>query len=212
MLNPDSVSDQKVLAIHGLGGHRLVMTPLCHRLKRMGYQVQNWGYRSLWTSISQHADAFRDALQAADEDGQVARFHVVSHSMGSIVLRVALQSYQPRKLHRIVMLCPPNHGSTVAAKFSPVLGWLSKTLTEISDHPESYVNRIDEAVDSRYEIGVIRAETDFVVTPESTQMTVVREYVQLPGMHSSIVARALTADYVHRFLQRGTFHPEPQEG
>ncbi len=205
-----SVTKQKVLAIHGFGGHRLVMTPLCQRLKKKGYRVWNWGYRSLWKTIERHAEAFQLALMEIEDDEQIETFHVVSHSMGSIVLRVALREFQPAKLKRIVMLCPPNQGSHVAARVTPWLGWLSTTLTEISDRPTSFVNQLTETVDSRYEVGVIRAEVDFVVQQESTQLAGVREYVQLPGMHSSVVARAQTAEYVHRFLQHGTFKHRAQ--
>lgn len=188
------------------------MAPLCRRLRAKGYRVWNWGYRSLWQTIEQHAEAFRVALEECDEDPQVDRLHVVAHSMGSIVLRVALQKYQPQKLKRIVMLCPPNRGSHAAARFSPWMGWLSTTLTEISDHPHSYVNRLNESVDPRYEMGVIRAARDFVVPHESTELGGVREYIQLPGMHSSVVIRAGTAEAVHRFLQQGSFQKTDPPG
>lgn len=190
---------------HGLGAHWLAMLPLGGRLKGMGYEVVNWGYRSLSRDVAWHARALQQVLSRIDAHQAVSRFHIVAHSMGSILTRVALQDYHPAKLHRIVMLCPPNRGSHVATRCAPWLGWLSTTLQEITDRSDSFVNQIPDGMDPRYEVGIVRARKDFVVRAESTRLSQAKEYVDLPGFHSSVIFRRQTADEVERFLRTGSF-------
>ena len=75
-----------VVLIHGLGGNRLDMWPISRRLKRLGFGVRNWGYRSVGNRIESHS--VRLAKDLAKLDHQVAgRIHLVTHSMGGIIAR-----------------------------------------------------------------------------------------------------------------------------
>lgn len=205
MVVSDAIKKQAILVTHGYGGHRLVMWPLCRRLRKLGYRVTNWGYRSLWKDTGRHADAFLGQLRKLEEDQDVETFFVVAHSMGSVVTRAALSKFQPEKLKRIVMIAPPNHGSPIASMYAPLFGWLSKTLIEISDAEDSFVRQLSDQIDPDYEVGVLQAQTDFVVPTENTRLPEAKEYVMLPGFHSSVVFHQRTADQVHNFLQTGEF-------
>lgn len=201
----ESNSAESVIVIHGFGGHWVVMHPLARNLRSSGYQVRNWGYASLWGTIDQHAERLRQVIEKLEKDAGVSRFHLVSHSMGSILVRVALGRYNPEKLGRIVMLAPPNKGSHAATTFSPWFGWFSKTLTEIADTPQSFVNSIETLIEPQYEIGIVRASNDFVVQRPATELEEAKEYVVAPGFHSSILLKKHSANLVDKFLRTGSF-------
>lgn len=191
--------------MHGFGGNRWVMAPLCGRLRSRGFQVVNWGYRSLWKDIQAHARKFQLVLEQMDRDERIDGFHIVAHSMGGIVARVALQGMHPTKLRRIVMLCPPNFGSHAATRFSPYFGWLSTTLKQIQDTPKSFVNQLPIDMAERYEVGLVQAESDYVVASEKMDMPGIQDSVMVAGFHTSILFHADTAALVERFLSHGTF-------
>ena len=90
MTTETPAADVVVLA-HGLGAHPLVMRPLANRLSPPFGRVINWGYSSLWSKIEQHGEEFAALLAQLSTDESVGRIHVVTHSMGGVVARLALQ-------------------------------------------------------------------------------------------------------------------------
>lgn len=199
-----------IFLTHGYGAHWFVMSPMAWRLRRQGYQVVNWGYRSMWSGVERHAEKMQaklEALKANDHD----RLHIVAHSMGNVVARLALQHGCPPKLGRIVMLCPPNHGSHVASLYAKLFGWLSPSLRDIRDTQDSLVNRLEEDLACPVDVGIIQANTDFVVKPESTRLACAKDYLMLSGFHSSVVTKRNTAEQVHHFLQNGSFQHAAEE-
>ncbi len=194
-----------VVLIHGLCGHWLAMLPLAHRLRQAGYCPINWGYRSIWGDVATHAKGLQRKLVELEEEPSISTIHVVAHSLGCIVTRQAILNQQPSKLGRVVMLCPPNGGSHMATRLAPVLGPICKALVEITDLPDSWVNRLPTTLPSITSVGVIVASGDLVVAPESTQLPGADERLVIPGMHSAVLLKSATADAAIRFLRTATF-------
>ncbi len=64
------------------------------------------------------------------------------------------------------MLGPPNSGSHIARRLAASLGRFCPPLHELSDAPDSYVNRLDQP--TGIDLGIIAAESDRVVKLTST--------------------------------------------
>jgi pimeloyl-ACP methyl ester carboxylesterase len=200
--------NETVLLLHGFGGHWLLMTPLARRLRQVGYGVVNWGYRSLFQDIVRHAEQLRSQLESLDMQSDGRPWHIVAHSMGALVTRQALSHYRPTNLRRIVLLCPPNRGSHVASLYSRPLGWLSAPLVQLSDKPGSFSSQLPTNLADQYEVGIIAAQTDFVVRRESIQLPSVSEIAIVPGYHSSMLFGRLTANLTINFLTTGQFESD----
>ena len=199
---------ERVILLHGLAAHRVVMTRLARRLGRDGFEVHNWGYPSVRAPIARHASRLRSELEIWDQSLEVSRIHLVTHSMGSIITRCALSTFVPSKLGRIVMLGPPNGGSHAARRLAPWLGWLCPPLRELSDDPSSWVNQLPNPV-ALPAVGIVAAERDRVVARNCTRLLDQLDWIMLPGHHGMLPWRSETATQVISFLRQGTFSHSP---
>ena len=195
-----------VSLVHGFFAKSLMMTVLGHRLDRRGYLSRPWGYSNMRRSILEHAEAFSHELARLDADLAVGKIHLVTHSMGGIIARAALERFRPRKLGRFVMLAPPNRGSFVATATVGILGGLFKPVAELTTAPDSLVNSL--GMPTGVDVGVIAASRDALVSQDSTRPDVPHDHVTIPCLHSSLLFRRDAADLVAAFLATGEFpHP-----
>ena len=196
----------RVLLVHGYLANRLLLAPLAGRLGRRGFAPITWGYWNIRCSLLVHAANLARRLQALDADPAADVLHLVTHSMGGIVARAALDRYRPRKLGRIVMLAPPNRGSFVATQTAGTFGRFLAPVAELSTAPTSLVNSLPEPAD--VEIGVIAAEFDALITDDATRLNVPHAHVSVPTFHSGLLFRRDAADLTAAFLATGRF-PAP---
>jgi hypothetical protein len=84
------VNSQLVVLVHGLGAPKFAMSALKWKLDKVGYTTKNWGYPSTRHQIEAHAELLADTLHSVSEDRSLTRIHLVTHSMGGILIRAAL--------------------------------------------------------------------------------------------------------------------------
>jgi pimeloyl-ACP methyl ester carboxylesterase len=197
---------EKVILVHGLCGSRLDMWPLARYLRSRGFDVTNWGYLSLLGRIEQYADQLSEVLLRAEEQAGQGRYHLVTHSMGGIIARTVLMQQELPRMGRMVMLAPPNQGSFVARHLSPYLRWLAPTLEQLSDAPQSYVNRLGNPLSGRpLELGIIEATRDRVIAPGKVVLAGYRDLARVDGHHGILAWYPQTLALVSSFLQQGKF-------
>jgi triacylglycerol lipase len=199
-----AVSREQVVLIHGLGAPKLAMSAMGWKLQKMGYQVCNWGYSSTRDDVQSHAQKLVGLLEQFSRDPNVAGIHLVTHSMGGIVARVALATQAFPKLGRMVMLAPPNAGSHAARKLAPVLGWLWKPLSQLSDDPQSFVNRLSHFKQlNDIEFAIIEAAPDAVISPSSVRLVGQCDHRVIRSRHGTLPWNAEAIRCTANFLKHG---------
>ncbi len=206
-MKPDS-SHRLILLVHGFAANRRWMSALERKFARSGYRTSNWGYPSFFQSIETHAVRLSEQLEKFDQNDEIERFDLVTHSMGCIVVRAALQHIRPKKLGRWVMLAPPNRGSRIATLFSPLVGRWLQPVAQLRDEPDSYVCQLPVPPD--VEIGIVEATWDWMVRSASTHLDQEQDHLTVSGLHSTILFRKCVADQCLHFLEQGHFEKQCQ--
>lgn len=191
-----------VVLIHGLAGSRMTLWPLVYYMRRSGFTTSTFGYPSWWWSIEHHARRFKQHLDRIANDETIENFHIVAHSMGSIVTRKALLDAQFEKLNRVVMLASPNLGSPVARVLGTILPFL-KTIRQISSHSASFVRNLPEP--SQVDIGIVAAKYDRVIPEPNSHLRIESDHVTLFSGHNGLLVRPAAARQVIQFLNHGRF-------
>ncbi len=220
-----SASRHAVL-IHGLGRSAFAMRSLAEQLKRQGYQVLNLDYPSTRLPLETLVqDYVAPAMaQAAASD----RIDVVTHSLGGILLRYYMAHQMPKevasRLHRAVMLAPPNQGSEVPdrlKRWGParwVLGPVMPLLgTDASSIPLQLAQRERGALPC--DIGIIAGTRswepwfsrwmdgpdDGKVSVASTRLAGMKDFLEVDSGHTFIMNDLRVCRQVIHFLQNGHF-------
>lgn len=199
-----SQRQEAALLLHGMGRTSVSMRKLHRRLEQNGYWVINWNYKSRRHRIEYHGQRLHKFLVTLDDEPTVSKIHMVSHSLGGVIVRHALTVGVPEKIGRVVMLAPPNRGSAAAMRLAPLLGKIIIPLTQLSNDPNSFVNQL--AVPENVEFGVIAAKSDGKVRPEETHLPGEADHLIVPGYHTFIMKRDDVCNEVLAFIKHGRFN------
>jgi hypothetical protein len=91
----------------------------------------------------------------------------------------------------------------MARRASAALQRSIRTLDEISDRADSYVNQLPTS--TGVQVGIIAASGDLVVAPEATYLEDATDFVIVPGMHNSVLFKRSIVDLCQNFLREGRF-------
>ncbi|GAB6907175.1 conserved hypothetical protein [Desulfosarcina cetonica] len=104
----------RVILLHGLGRTSRSMAPMAAYLAAHGFTVINHAYPSTRQPVETLSQGLVPTIAGCLKADPRAPIHVVTHSLGGIVLRHYLQTHDLPTGSRVVMLSPPNQGSEIA--------------------------------------------------------------------------------------------------
>ena len=206
-MNQTKQQQDIVVLLHGLGGTRLDMWRMAGRLKRLGFRVKNFGYRSVGNRIETHAERFGKFLTQLSENEAGATIHLVTHSMGGIITRTMLAENDFDCLGRIVMIAPPHKGSHAARKLNRYIGWLTPSLLQLSDVEDSFVNQLPNSLREKgLEFAIIESTKDRVIAQGKVILDGYCDYAQVNAHHGIAALYDETITLVEDFLVNGKFN------
>ncbi len=217
---------ETVVLLHGLGRTSWSMSHLARTLERDGYRVVNLSYPSRSLPLEQLATEWLprtlrergvDLTASAD-----SRVHVVTHSMGGILLRLYLRDHPDAALGRVVMLAPPNAGSELSDRmnaFPPFRWFTGVNGRRLGTDAASLPRTLGPWPTHSGQLGVIAgtfswnplfaswlpSPHDGKVSVASTRLDGMTDHIALPYSHTWLAWREVTTKQVVTFLKTGVF-------
>ncbi len=191
-----------VVVLHGMGRTSMAMYAVQWELEQAGYKVLNWGYSSTCCTIEELGEELAQELAEYDKF-EPKRIHFVGHSLGNIIARWVVTNDPPEQTGKMVMLAPPNQGSTSADRHAPWTGWLLEPIEELMTEEESTVQNL-ESIEDR-PVGVIAGEHDGKVSVEESKLDEQDDHQVVPAHHTFIMNRSDVREKIVSFLEDGEF-------
>lgn len=204
---------EKIFLIHGLFMHGVVMQYMESQLKRLGYEVHTFSYRSIKYSLPENAEKLIAFVEESSNEGDVR--HFVGHSLGGLLIRLAYEQAPQYFTGRIVTAGTPHSGSEVARRVASAIheGILGK----------AYDNALDGELPAwrgEVELGSIAGTkcigigmaledlerpNDGTVTVSETHLDKATDYLELPISHTALVYSKRVVQQTDNFLKNGRF-------
>lgn len=208
-----------VVLLHGIGMQGFVMQRVATALTAQGYRVVNISYPSREMPFEQIAGEYLPAQLKAHDVARAPHLNFVTHSLGSLIVRKLIQDARPANLARVVMIGPPNHGSTAAdaaRQYSLLTALMGENLGRLGTQENSIVSTLGPA---DFDLGIIAGDmprnhflgealtgkNDGAVTVESAKLEGMRDFLEVPFSHTVMLWRKEVVEQVIAFLRDGKF-------
>ena len=213
-----------VVLLHGLARTSTSLNKMQEALEEEGYLTANIDYPSRDHEIAELATlAVGDGLASCRAGEDIQKIHFVTHSLGGILLRQYLSANTIGELGRVVMLGPPNQGSSAADDLEGIPGfdWLNGPAGHQLGKGENSVPLALGPVD--FELGVIAGNRtidpitsavlenpdDGRVSVEDTKVEGMNDFVVVEHSHAFMIRMRRPIELTKTFLRTGSFSEEP---
>jgi pimeloyl-ACP methyl ester carboxylesterase len=214
---------ETVILLHGLGEGRDSMQPLAEQLRRsLDATVLTFGYASVRADIDAHGRALAAVVAGLPT---TRRISFVGHSLGNLVVRrwLAIAPAADRgRVHRLVMLGPPNQGSDLARRASRIWGVAESAEGAARDLVVEWQRVAPGLAVPDCPFGIIAGgkgddagfsslldgDDDAVVRVAETHLPGADDFLLLPVHHAAMMRDAAVQRATREFLAHGRF-PDP---
>ncbi len=211
---------QVVIVLHGLVRSRTSMDKLAEFLNdNSDLEAVSVSYASTRGDVAEHAAALARVVENLDG---VERIHFVAHSLGNIVIRYYLGEHAgdkaDKRIGRIVMLAPPNHGAQLAERFGDnalfelisgssgkqIVDW-DKLEPKLAVPTGEFGIIAGSAVPDAGGNPLIEGEDDLVLAVEETKLAGASDFRVAQVEHTFIMNNDDVRKWVQSFLENGYF-------
>ncbi len=204
---------ETVILVNGLWMPGWVLVPLARRLRRCGFEVHGFTYRSVARGLRENADLLQQLVDSLP--GEV--MHFVGYSLGGIVVRALFHYHVQHRPGRIVTLGSPHQGSHAAATIAAypwgrrILGQSLPALVSAEDRNWPLPAREIGVVAGTLNAGLGRClprqlnPSDGTVGVAEAQLPGASEMIFMKVSHFGLLVSPKVADAVCRFVCTGRF-------
>lgn len=208
---------QDVIIIHGLYGKKINYSRLIKAMKK-DFAVHFFAYSMNATipEISEQLELFTN---------QIKKFHVITYSFGSIILRNFAARFGSEKIDRVVMAVPPNQGSELLRKIMVlktgqrmfgrlIKDFLAHELEYLPTEPELHAGVIagtqpKTSMSSAINKFVSRVfdtrDSDGKVKIEETKLPYMKDFITIDDYHDGLGKNNQFIKSAIQFLKTGSF-------
>lgn len=203
----------KVFLIHGIFMHAYIMQYMERQLKKCGYEVYSFSYRSVRRNLQENAALLIEFSKSNSQAGDVC--HFVGHSLGGLLIRQAYVLSPESFTGRIVTLGTPHNGSEVARR---VVNHLHEMIiggafnSALDGRLPAWSGDVDLgslAGDKCIGIGSVfeglEKPNDGTVSVQETRLQRQTDHIVLPLSHTAMVYSSRAVEQVDYFLRYGRF-------
>jgi pimeloyl-ACP methyl ester carboxylesterase len=179
-----------VILVHGFLGTRGTMQPLTRRFQRDGRVVFSYAYGTFnLASIRRSAEDLTLHLRGICERLDVPRVDMVGFSMGGLIGLHAVKFLQGHSyIRRLVMMGSPLRGTWVGLAGVATVGAFSPSVWQVLPGSPFLEDLLSAPVPAGMRLRQIHAASDaFCPPPGPIEGVAPRDYIMLPGGHSSLV-------------------------
>ena len=215
----EPMSGKAVVLIHGMVRSSKSLHAMEAPFLEAGYRVFAFDYPSTQLTIPESAEYLRRALSSLEG---IEEINFVVHSMGGLVVRSYLQKEPDPRIRRMVMLGVPNLGAHLADRlkenvlYRGILGPAGQQLISATD---GFIAGLPVP---KFEFAVIAGgrgtpngynplipgDDDGTVAVESTRLPGAADFIQLPVLHSFMMAHRDVVAASVRFVTTGAIRDD----
>ncbi len=201
----------KIIILHGLYMHALVMSPLSKQLMASGYATETLSYNTVRINDNK---VFRQIDQAIDSKGPNV---LLGHSLGGLLIQHYLTSRQPdtEQISHVVTLGSPLKGASIVGRIQKMgLGKMlgNSILYGLELHQASWVfpQKLGSIAGTlplgfRPVLMGNRPLSDGTVTVEETHIEGMTDHIELHYSHMSLLYNRLVARQIRHFIEHDCF-------
>jgi pimeloyl-ACP methyl ester carboxylesterase len=193
-----------VVLVHGFLGTRGTMLPLTRRLQADGKVVFSYHHGMLQLgSLTRSAEELTEKLRGLTESLEIDRVDLVGFSMGGLVALHAVKFLQGhRYVRRVAMMGTPLGGTWMAFAGMAAVGLISASVWQVRPNSRFIADLRAAPLPAGVRLRQIHADAD-ALCPDPGPVEGVdreRDYIVLPGGHSSLVIAQPFYAAVREFL------------
>jgi pimeloyl-ACP methyl ester carboxylesterase len=200
-----------VILVHGFLGTRGTMQPLTRRFQADGRVVFSYAYGTFnLASIRRSAEDLVTHLRGICEKLDVPQVDMVGFSMGGLIGLHAIKFMQGHHyVRRLVMMGSPLRGTWVGLAGVATVGVMSPSVWQVLPGSAFLEDLLAAPVPATTKLRQIHATSDaFCPPPGPIPGVVARDYVMLPGGHSSLVVAEPFYEACREFFDEDEHAPE----
>lgn len=202
----------KIIILHGLYMHGLVMQPLSHKLRKLGYQTQVLTYNTVAIDKQRVFEKIDSALDANQTNV------LVGHSLGGLIIKAYLNDRQPnlKSISHVVAIGSPIRGASIVERMQQLgIGGM------LGNSPLHGLNLHDDLWDFKQKLGCIAGTiplgaralfgmdqsmlSDGTVTVEETKIEGMTDHILSPSTHTSLIYNSFVPKQIDYFIKHDCF-------
>ncbi|TNZ37229.1 cobinamide adenolsyltransferase [Vibrio parahaemolyticus] len=202
----------KIIILHGLYMHGLVMQPLSQKLRKLGYETQVLSYNTVAIDESSLFDSIDHSLNPLTANV------LVGHSLGGLMIKRYLANRKPTTslISHVVAIGSPLKGASIVGRIQDLgLGAI------LGNSPHHGLNKHHDAWAFPQKLGSIAGTvpigahpllirndntmSDGTVTVEETRLDGMQDHIEVKQTHTSLIYNTFVPQQIDHFIRTDYF-------